>query len=275
MQQIIDAVTQPVPSGAGKLIYLAKAPPYLTSMSRNEAIAEYNLVIDELVTEGLKVDYPSSYVGYVPPDFYSHFTANPAEMYSDGIHPAGTGYQSMARLWCEALNAQQGWHCLDDDADGLVNSLEATLGTDPALADSDGDGLVDGADGIVPVGAVVGGVDSNGDGFADGEQMLGTYPQLADSDGDRLDDGVEVANHADPLDPESWPSLADGDLAPLGDPDGQVNAGDYLIAQRIALELLTSTPLELAHGDLYPPGAPDGQINIQDLILLQRLLLLP
>jgi len=223
----------------------------------------------------LKVDYPSSYVGYVPPDFYSYFTANPAEMSSDGIHPVGTGYQSMARLWCEALNAQQGWHCLDDDADGLVNSLEATLGTDPAQVDSDSDGLVDGADGVVPVGAVAGGVDSNGDGFADGELTLGTNPLLADSDGDRLDDGLEVANNADPLDPDSWPNLADGDLAPLGAPDGQVNAGDYLIAQRIALGLLTATPLELAHGDLYPPIAPDGQINLQDLILMLKLQQLP
>ena len=273
MQQIIDAVTLPQPSGAGKLIFLAKAPPYLANARRNTAVAEYNLVIDELVTEGLKVDYPASYVGYVPPDFYRYFTANPAEMSSDGIHPVGTGYQSMARLWCEALNGQQGWRCLDDDADGLVNSLEATLGTDPEQADSDGDGLVDGADGIVPVGAVAGGVDSNGDGFADGEQSLGTYPQVADSDGDRLDDGLEVANHADPLDPDSWPGLADGDLAPLGDPDGQVNAGDYLIALRIAQGLLTATPLELAHGDLYPPGAPDDRINIQDLILMQKLLL--
>jgi len=275
MQQIIDAVALPVPSGAGKLIFLAKAPPYLANATRNAAVAQYNLVIDELVTNGLKVDYPSSYVGYVPPDFYSYFTANPTEMASDGIHPLGVGYQSMARLWCEALNSQQGWRCLDDDGDGLVNSLEATLGTNPALADSDGDGLVDGADGIVPVGAVVGGVDSNGDGFADGEQTLGTNPLLADTDGDRLDDGLEVANNADPLDPASWPALADGDIAPLGAPDGQVNAGDYLIAQRIALGLLTATPLELAHGDLYPPGAPDGLINIQDLILMQKLQLLP
>jgi len=266
MQHIIDAVTMPAPSGAGKLIFLAKAPPYLADGNRNATVAQYNLVIDELVTNGLKVDYPSSYVGYIPPDFHSYFTANPAEMSSDGIHPDGVGYQSMARLWCEALNGQQGWRCLDDDADGLVNSLEATQGTDPAQADSDGDGLVDGADGVVPVGGIVGGVDSNGDGFVDGEQTLGTNPLLADSDGDWLNDGLEVANNADPLDSASWPSLADGDLAPWNNSDGQINAADVLIATQLVLRQRTAGALQYAHGDMNA----DGIIDLADLLLIQQ-----
>jgi hypothetical protein len=65
----------------------------------------------------------------------------------------------------------------------------------------------------------------------------------------------------------------DGDLAPLGAPDGVVNAGDVLIAQRIALGLITPTPLDLIHGDVYPPGAPDGVINVQDLLLILRMAL--
>jgi len=256
MQQIINAVTS-----AGKGVYLAKAPPYLANTTRDALVVQYNLVIDELITE--------NGLGYVAPDFHTWFTANPSEFSADGIHPNGRGYQSMARIWCEALNLQMGLWCLDDDRDGLLNSTEATLGTNPALSDTDGDGLVDGNGGIVPVVSVVGGVDFDGDGFADGELALGTDPLLTDSDGDRLDDGLEVANGADPTDPGSWPSLADRDVAPLGAPDGLVNAGDYLIVQRIALGLITATPLELAHGDLYPPGSPDGVINVQDLILMQ------
>ena len=68
---------------------------------------------------------------------------------------------------------------------------------------------------------------------------------------------------------------ADGDLAPLGSPDNLVNAADYLIANRIVLENLTATQLELSHGDVYPPGAPDGVINIQDLLLIQKLVFEP
>lgn len=68
---------------------------------------------------------------------------------------------------------------------------------------------------------------------------------------------------------------ADGDLAPLGSPDGQINSADYLIANRIVLDNLTPTGLELSHGDVYPVGAPDEVINIQDLLLIQKLALEP
>ncbi|MGB5405283.1 MAG: GDSL-type esterase/lipase family protein [Thiogranum sp.] len=270
LQQIIDAAVPFPPMGAGKLVFFAKIPPYLRDGIRNARVQGYNLVIDELVAQ-LKTDYPSRYLTYTPPDFHSHFTTNQAELASDRLHPNGTGYQSMGRLWCEALNGLQGWFCLDDDKDGLLNSLEAQLGTDPLLADTDGDGLADGNDGLVPIGIIPGGVDTNADGFVDGEQVFATDPLLADSDGDRLDDGLEAANSSDPLDANSWPALADGDIAPLGAPDGQINAGDVLVATRIALGLETATALELAHGDLYPPGAPDRKINLQDLILLRKM----
>jgi hypothetical protein len=68
----------------------------------------------------------------------------------------------------------------------------------------------------------------------------------------------------------SYPVYADGDLAPLGAPDGVTNSADYLVTTRIALGLVTATELELSHGDLYPPGSPDGVINLQDLLLLQQ-----
>ena len=258
LQQMINAVT-----GAGKQIYLVKATPFLANLTRDALVVEYNQVVDELVSE--------NGLGYVAADLYSYFTANPGEFSPDLLHPNGTGYASIARLICEQLNGQNGLWCLDDDGDGLVNSFENLIGTDPLLIDTDGDGLVDGDDGIVLISAVSGGVDNDGDGFADGEQAFGTDPLLMDSDGDQLGDGLEVANNADPLDPNNWPNLADGDIAPLGSPDGSVNAGDILIGVRISLGLVTPTALELAHGDLYPVGAPDGIINLQDLILLQKL----
>ena len=265
MQQIIDAVV-----AAGKRIYLGKIPAYLKSAGQDVIIQSYNQVIDELMNH-LKIIYPADYAGFSPPDMHTYFTDNPSEISSDEIHLNGTGYQSMARLWCEALNGQPGLYCLDNDRDGLLNSVEILQGSNPALADTDGDGLVDGSDGHVLLAAVSGGIDNNGDGYADGEQSYATDPLLADSDGDRLNDGLEAGNNADPLDPDSWPALADGDIAPLGNPNGVINAGDLLIGMRLLLGLESATALELAHGDLYPPGSPDGVFNLQDMLLLQQL----
>ncbi|MEE9423070.1 MAG: multicopper oxidase domain-containing protein [Gammaproteobacteria bacterium] len=159
----------------------------------------------------------------------------------------------------------------DDDNDGVTDIQEAVSGSNPLLIDSDGDGLVDGNDGVVAIGLVPGGVDVNNDGFVDGEQSLGTSPILADTDGDLIDDGVEVANGSDPNDPLNWPNFADGDLAPYANPDGQLNAGDILIAVRIVLGSVPVTPLQLAHGDMNN----DGLITLPDVLLIQKLILNP
>ena len=63
---------------------------------------------------------------------------------------------------------------------------------------------------------------------------------------------------------------ADGDLAPLGTPDGLIDPADYLIANRIVLEQITATSMEMSHGDVYPVGAPDGIIDIHDMLLIQK-----
>lgn len=137
----------------------------------------------------------------------------------------------------------------DDDNDGLSDVDEATYGTNPLLQDTDGDLLSDG----------------------DEVNVYSTLPNSPDSDGDFINDGDEINNGGDPLDPLSWPNFADGDIAPLGSPDGVINAADYLVAQRIVLGEIAATSLELAHADLYPAGSPDGVINVSDLILLLKL----
>lgn len=138
----------------------------------------------------------------------------------------------------------------DDDNDGLSDTEESTLGTNPLLADTDNDGLDDFTE-------------TNMDGNPlDYQVGVDTDPLNNDTDGDGLLDGV---------DPNPLTAIPDGDLAPWGAPDGVINAADLLIAQRIALGLITATPLDLAHGDVYPVGAPDGVINVQDLILINVL----
>ncbi|MBL4851937.1 MAG: hypothetical protein JKY90_06615, partial [Gammaproteobacteria bacterium] len=98
IQQIIDAALS-----AGKVIFLAKAPPYFANTVRNVIVDGYNQVIDELVFE--------NEFSYVPPDLHGYFTANPSEYSIDGIHPDGVGYQSIANLWCQGLDGQLGLSC--------------------------------------------------------------------------------------------------------------------------------------------------------------------
>jgi hypothetical protein len=142
----------------------------------------------------------------------------------------------------------------DSDGDGLPDGLEAVLGTNPGLSDTDGDGVSD-YDEVNR--------DGNPSSYTAGAD---TDPLNPDTDGDRLSDGVEIAHGSNPLDPASYPALADGDLAPLGNPDGNINAADYLISLRITLGLLSPTVLELAHGDLNH----DGILSLPDAILLQQ-----
>jgi len=68
---------------------------------------------------------------------------------------------------------------------------------------------------------------------------------------------------------------ADGDVAPLGNPDGVVNVGDALVALRFALLLETPTAEDIAHGDVAPLDAqnkpnPDGAITVGDALVILR-----
>jgi hypothetical protein len=133
----------------------------------------------------------------------------------------------------------------DSDGDGLTNAQEDALGTDRNDADSDGDGVNDGAetgdsdndsipnalessgndadnDGVADQADPANGnpclpngnsaaclaTDSDGDGLTNAEEdAIGTGRDDADSDGDGISDGVEVGNVANPTD-------ADGDGIP-------------------------------------------------------------
>lgn len=142
----------------------------------------------------------------------------------------------------------------DDDNDGLDDAIENILGTDPLVADSDGDGLSD-FDEV--------NIDDDPSSYQAG---VDTDPSNPDTDGDGLLDGADP----DPL----VAYVGDGDLAPHGAPDGNINAADLLIAQRIALNFMAATAIDRSHGDVYPPGAPDGVINISDLLLIRQLILM-
>ena len=151
----------------------------------------------------------------------------------------------------------------DLDRDGLFDADEIIGGTDPANVDSDEDGLVDGAGGIVLLSSYPAGIDIDGDGYVDGELDLGTSPLISDTDGDGVDDGIELGFGGDPLVSNV------GDLAPVGALDNRITLGDLLILNQIVLGKIQPSVVELALGDLNE----DGQVNVTDLLLLEKLLL--
>ena len=125
-----------------------------------------------------------------------------------------------------------GGGAVDTDGDGVPDILEALLGLDPGLTDTDDDDVPDGeedfdGDGLSNEAEVASGTDptnadSNGNGVLDGledgdldglglagEFAAGTNPLDFDSDDDGYPDGVELESRiaTDPLDPSSVPAL--------------------------------------------------------------------
>ncbi|MBC7098841.1 hypothetical protein H5T52_06940 [Candidatus Bipolaricaulota bacterium] len=126
----------------------------------------------------------------------------------------------------------------DNDGDGIPDTVELGIGTDPYSSDSDGDGMGD-ADEISYAGGYIGGSrrphpknpDSDGDGLLDGSELApyGTNVCVADSDCDTVPDGAEIAckfgTNADGFapgfsygeysfpfsDPRDWPNPNEGD----------------------------------------------------------------
>jgi len=105
----------------------------------------------------------------------------------------------------------------DFDADGLTDLEELTAGTNPTNADSDGDGIADGAEtntgtfvNASDTGTNPGNPDSDSDGLEDGAEVdtHQTDPTDADSDDDGTHDGDEILAGTNPNDPNSNPPLA-------------------------------------------------------------------
>lgn len=136
----------------------------------------------------------------------------------------------------------------DDDNDGLSDIDEATYGSDPFVADTDGDNLTDG----------------------DEVNTHGTNPVLADTDSDGFNDDVEITAGSDPTDASSIPGEHTGDV----NGDGVVDIRDMLLLQRILAGGLTATENQIIRGDVAPLSggvpAPDSLLNIADYLVLTR-----
>lgn len=101
----------------------------------------------------------------------------------------------------------------DYDKDGLTNSHEREIGTDPRNPDTDGDGLKDGQEvkdyftnPLKP--------DTDGDNLTDYDEVMKykTSPINPDTDSDKLNDGEEIARQTNPLKSDTdGDGLIDGD----------------------------------------------------------------
>ena len=102
---------------------------------------------------------------------------------------------------------------VDTDNDGLTDEEEERLGSDPTNPDSDGDGIIDGADPDL-----VEERDTDNDGLTDEEEeRLGSDPTNPDSDGDGIIDGADPDLNTD----DDWGS------PPYGDEDDWYDEDDY------------------------------------------------
>jgi hypothetical protein len=123
----------------------------------------------------------------------------------------------------------------DADSDGLSDAQESTLGTDPHVADTDGDGLPDGQE-VQQFQTDPRNPDTDGDLLNDGEEIKrSTNPRAADTDQDGLSDGAEVSIGTNPLVQDSdQDKLLDGQenqtcprpLTPDSDGDGILDGND-------------------------------------------------
>lgn len=118
----------------------------------------------------------------------------------------------------------------DKDEDGLTNGEEKDLGTDPKIADTDGDGLLDGEEvNTALTDPLV--ADTDADGLVDGdEDAAGCDPLVADGDGDGYLDGAEVDAGTNPNQAYSHPyegGYAVGNCDTLPTPTGATGEGRY------------------------------------------------
>ncbi|NLH72109.1 MAG: hypothetical protein GX456_03530 [Verrucomicrobia bacterium] len=96
----------------------------------------------------------------------------------------------------------------DTDEDGLDDGYEANVSTtNPSQSDTDGDGLTDGEE-VNTYSSDPLAVDTDLDGLTDGVEVktYGSDPTLTDTDGDGFSDSLEVGEGTDPTNPGNYPN---------------------------------------------------------------------
>lgn len=134
---------------------------------------------------------------------------NPKEAWSPAADADNDAFMTFGAGFSYYILGNNDW-----DDDGLTNSNEREIGTDPYNPDSDADGLKDGEE-VLNYKTNPMNPDTDMDGLKDGEEVI-TYktdPLNPDTDGDGLKDGEEVNRY------RTEPLVADTDADGLSDGD--------------------------------------------------------
>lgn len=156
----------------------------------------------------------------------------------------------------------------DADSDGLFEYEETALGTNPNVADTDGDTINDGievSNGTDPLDIN----DPNNQSAPDpsfttdndGDGLVAAYDpndSSLDADGDGFTDAYEVQRGADPALASSFPALADVNS------DGIVNNSDAVAVLEAFLGISNFTSIRRTEADVNR----DGQVNNLDAVLI-------
>ncbi len=120
--------------------------------------------------------------------------------------------------------------------------------------------------------------DDDNDSLLDVDELLaGLDPLRMDTDGDSFRDETELAAGTDARNASQYP-LPDGDVFPLGAPDGVVDDRDALLALRVVRGLVavpgSAQTAFLRHADVAPlvagAPAPSGAFDDADTVVLVR-----
>ncbi|MEO5929910.1 MAG: OmpA family protein [Candidatus Kapaibacterium sp.] len=132
--------------------------------------------------------------------------------YLDDYQDAGTSSKDAFATFTVGLGYYI-FGSLDCDKDGLTDSEERKLGTDPCNPDTDGDGLTDFEE-VRTYNTDPKKADTDADGLTDFDEIrkYNTKPLNPDTDNDGLKDGDEIARKTDPNNPDTdGDKLTDGD----------------------------------------------------------------
>ncbi len=137
------------------------------------------------------------------PSFAPVALESPLVIATPTVLPTPTPTPAVVQESPAALQQGESDDIADEDEDELTNAEERFYGTNPRLVDTDGDGYTDGEEVRAGYDPLSGGkLDSDNDGFPDpDERQFGSDPFHPDTDGDGYSDGDEIANGHNPLIP--------------------------------------------------------------------------
>jgi len=137
-----------------------------------------------------------------PPDPPPEITDADSDGLEDVVEKAGWSIQLINSTGTWILSVSSDPALPDTDGDGLTDLQEYNLSSDPRSLDTDGDGLNDLFE--WKIGTNISCFDTDGDGLSDGQEFsFRTDPRKADTDGDGLSDHEEFLLGSNPRNPDT------------------------------------------------------------------------